>query len=232
MGWSDWIGAFLGFVLTLLIFSYLIGDNPLFRITVHIFIGVSAGFAAVIAIENIILPRLIDPLFSSNRGEQVLALIPLILAVLLLFKISPRFAFIGNLPVSYLVGVSAAAAIGGAVTGTLIPQVIASINLLDLPPNPVFDATLGLHLLNGIIILVGTIATLAYFHFGIGSESTEKSQIQNWIEGLGQIGQVFIAITFGFLFAGILSAALTALIGRVVFSVDFLRSIIGIFIVN
>ena len=76
MGWSDWIGAFLGFVLTLLIFSYLIGDNPLFRITVHIFIGVSAGFAAVIAIENIILPRLIDPLFSSNRGEQVLALIP------------------------------------------------------------------------------------------------------------------------------------------------------------
>ena len=56
MGWLDGIGAFLGFVLTLLIFSYLIGDNPLFRITVHIFIGVSAGFAAVIALENVILP--------------------------------------------------------------------------------------------------------------------------------------------------------------------------------
>jgi hypothetical protein len=126
--------------------------------------------------------------------------------------------------------VSAAAAIGGAVTGTIIPQVIASINLLDLPPNPVFDAALGLRLLNGTIILVGTIATLAYFHFGFPSKSTEKSQIQNWIEGLGQIGQVFIAITFGFLFAGILSAALTALIGRVVFLVDFVRSIFGIFI--
>ena len=230
MGWLDGIGAFLGFVLTLLIFSYLIGDNPLFRITVHIFIGVSAGFAAVIALENVILPRLIEPLFSPNSGEQILALIPLTLAVLLLFKISSRFAFIGNLPVSYMVGVGAAAAIGGAVTGTLIPQVIASINLLELKPNPVFDAALGLRLVNGTIILVGTIATLAYFHFGIGSESAEKSQIQNWIKGLGQIGQVFIAITFGFLFAGILSAALTALIGRVVFSVDFVRSILGIFV--
>lgn len=230
MSWFDWIGAFLGFVFTLLIFSYLIGDNPLFRITVHIFIGVSAGFAAVIAIDNIIIPRLIEPLFSTNRGEQILALIPLILAMLLLFKISPRFAFIGNLPVSYLVGVSAAAAIGGAVTGTLIPQIIASINLLDLQPNQGFDATLGLRLVNGTIILVGTIATFAYFHFGRGSKSTEKSQIQSWIEGLGQIGQVFIAITFGFLFAGILSAALTALIGRVVFSVDFVRSILGIFV--
>jgi hypothetical protein len=230
MSWFDWIGAFLGFVFTLLIFSYLIGDNPLFRITVHIFIGVSAGFAAVIAIDNIIIPRLIEPLFSTNWGEQILALIPLILAMLLLFKISPRFAFIGNIPVSYLVGVSAAAAIGGAVTGTLIPQIIASINLLDLQPNQGFDATLGLRLVNGTIILVGTIATLAYFHFGRGSKSTEKSQIQSWIEGLGQIGQVFIAITFGFLFAGILSAALTALIGRVVFSVDFVRSILGIFV--
>jgi uncharacterized protein involved in cysteine biosynthesis len=115
------------------------------------------------------------------------------------------------------------------VTGTLIPQVSASINLLDLQTNQGIDATLGLRIVNGIIILVGTIATLAYFQFGRGSKSAEKPQIQIWIEGLGQIGQVFIAITFGFLFAGIFSAALTALIGRVLFSVEFVRSILGIF---
>jgi hypothetical protein len=230
MGLFDWIGAFLGFVLTLLVFSYLIGDNPLFRFTVHIFIGVSAGFAAVIAVYNVILPRLVEPFFSSSRGELILALLPLILAALMLFKISPRYAFIGNLPVSYLVGVSAAAAIGGAVTGTLIPQVSASINLLDLQSNNVFDASLGLRLVNGTIILIGTLTTLAYFHFGNRSQTSQKSQIQSWMEGLGQIGQVFIAITFGFLFAGIFSATLTALIGRVFFSVDFLKQILGLFV--
>lgn len=228
MNLADWVGAFLGFTLTLLVFSYLVGDNPLFRITLHIFIGVSAGFAVVVAIYNIILPRLLVPIFVSDRGEQILSLFPLILAGLLFSKISPRFAFIGNLPMAYLVGVSAAAAIGGAVTGTVIPQVLASMNLFDVQSNQAFDASVGLRLLNGIIILIGTIATLAYFQFGILSQTDNKNQFQIWIDGLGQIGQVFIALTFGFLFAGIFSAALTALIGRVLFSVDFIRDILGL----
>ena len=131
---------------------------------------------------------------------------------------------------AYLVGVSAAAAIGGAVTGTLIPQVLASMNLFAVQSNQAFDANVGLHLVNGIIILIGTVATLAYFQFGKYSQASEKTQFQTWINGLGQIGQVFIALTFGFLFAGILSAALTALIGRVLFLVDFIRDILGLFI--
>lgn len=225
----DVIGAFLGFVFTLIVFSYLIGDNPFFRFTLHLFIGVSAGFSVVIAFFNIIWPRLIEPFIGDNRAEQVLALIPIILGALLLTKISSRLAFIGNLPVAYLVGVSAAAAIGGAVTGTLFPQVSASVNLLDWQSNQVFDLALGLRLVNGVIILVGTIATLAYFHFGINAPFNDKLQIQSWIGGLGQVGQVFIAITFGFLFAGIYNAALTALIGRISFLVDTLKAFLDIF---
>jgi hypothetical protein len=230
MGWADWIGSLLGFVLTLAVFSYLIGDNQFFRIVLHLFIGVSAGFAASVVIYNVILPRMIEPLYAGGRTEQILALVPIILAGLLVTKISPRFAHLGNLPMAYLVGVSAAAAIGGAVLGTLIPQTIASMNLLDVRTSQTFDAELGLRLINGIIILVGTIATLAYFQFSRFSAGSDKSQLQTWIEGLGQIGQVFIAITFGFLFAGVFSAALTALIGQVLFLVDFIRDVMGLFI--
>jgi uncharacterized membrane protein YiaA len=78
--------------------------------------------------------------------------------------------------------------------------------------------------------LIGTLTTLAYFQFSSLSNLTEKTQLQTWIEALGQIGQVFVAITFGFLFAGVFSAALTALIGRVLFAVDFIRSIIDLII--
>lgn len=230
MSIGDWIGAFLGFVLTLLVFSYLIGDNPLFRVTLHMFIGVSAGFAAVVVIYNVILPKLIEPIFASNRSEQLLSLFPLILAGLMITKISPRFAFIGNLPMSYLVGVSAAVAIGGAVTGTLIPQLLASMNLFDVQASQAFDASVGLRLLNGVIILIGTLTSLAYFQFGKLSGSPRRNQIQSWIDGIGQVGQIFIAITFGFLFAGIFSAALTALIGQVATSLDFIREVLGLFI--
>ena len=230
MGWADWIGALFGFVLTLLVFSYLVGDNPLFRITLHLFIGVSAGFAATVVIYNVIFPRMFVPLVYGQGSEQILALVPIVLAGLLVTKISPRFAFIGNLPMAYIVGVSAAAAIGGAVLGTLIPQTLASMNLLDAQASQAFDADLGLRLVNGIVILIGTLTTLAYFQFSSLSNLTEKTQLQTWIEALGQIGQVFVAITFGFLFAGVFSAALTALIGRVLFAVEFIRSIIDLII--
>jgi len=230
MGWADWIGALFGFVLTLLVFSYLIGDNPLFRITLHLFIGVSAGFAATVVIYNVIFPRMFAPLLSGQGSEQILTLVPIILSGLLFTKISPRFAFLGNFPMAYIVGVSAAAAIGGAVLGTLIPQTLASMNLLDVQAIQSFDAQLGLRMVNGIIILIGTLTTLAYFQFSSLSNLTEKTQLQTWIEALGQIGQVFVAITFGFLFAGVFNAALTALIGRVVFVVDFFRSIIDLVI--
>jgi hypothetical protein len=228
MGWADWIGALFGFVLTLLVFSYLIGDNPLFRITLHLFIGVSAGFAATVVIYNVIFPRMFAPLIYGQGSEQILALVPIILAGMMITKISPRFAFIGNLPMAYIVGVSAAAAIGGAVLGTLIPQTLASMNLLDVQASQAFDADLGLRLVNGIIILIGTLTTLSYFQFSSLSSITDKTQLQTWIEALGQIGQVFVAITFGFLFAGVFSAALTALIGRVLFSVEFFRAIIDL----
>ena len=195
MSTADLIGAILGFIFTLLVFSYVIGDNPLFRFTIHIFIGVAAGFATIMAVNNVLLPRLILPLFEGTPTERVLALVPLVLGGLLLTKISPRWSRLGNLPVAFLVGVGAAAAVGGAVIGTLFPQVYASINLLDLQTAVAIDTGLGLKLVNAVIILIGTLATLAYFHFGISSRAQPPSQVQMWLTSSGQVGQVFIAVT-------------------------------------
>jgi hypothetical protein len=47
--------------------------------------------------------------------------------------------------------------------------------------------------------------------------SDQAAERQPWIEGLSKVGQVFIAITFGALFAGVYTAALTAFIERIQF---------------
>jgi hypothetical protein len=226
MSTADLIGAILGFIFTLLVFSYVIGDNPLFRLAIHIFIGVAAGFSTIMAVNNVLLPRLILPLFEGTTAERVLALVPLVLGGLLLTKISPRWSPLGNLPVAFLVGVGAAAAVGGAVIGTLFPQVYASINLLDLQTAGAMDTNLGLKLVNAVIILIGTLATLAYFHFGVGSRAQPPSQVQVWLTSSGQVGQVFIAVTLGFIFAGIYSAAMVALVERMNFLVNFVRPLL------
>lgn len=222
----DLVGAILGFVFTLLVFSYILGDNPLFRLTVHIFIGVAAGYAAIMTIDNVLLPRLLLPLFRGSRDERLLALAPLVLGGLLLTKISPKLTRWGTIPLAYLVGVGAAVAIGGAVSGTLIPQVMASINLFDLQTLSSVEQTVGMRIINSSIILIGTIATLAYFHFGSLGRTGQPSTWQRMADGFGQVGQVFIAIIFGFLFAGVYSAAMLALIERLFFLVDVVKSLL------
>jgi hypothetical protein len=229
MSLADLIGGFLGFAFTLMVFSYLLGDNPLFRLAIYLFIGVAAGFAGIIAINSVLLPRLVAPLLSNNRGEQILALVPLVLGGLMLAKVSPRLANVGNIPVAYLVGVGTAAAIGGVLVGTLFSQVNATINLFDMQAAQARGANVGFSLVNGGIILVGTITTLAYFHFGARARPGEPPIRQGWIDELGEIGQFFIAVTLGVIFAGVFSAALVALIERMVFLVDFIRPLFAPF---
>ncbi len=227
MNLLDLLGGGLAFLLTLIVLSYLIGDNPLFRLALHVFIGVTAGFAALMAINSVILPRLVAPIISGTREERALAIIPLLLGWLLLTNISPRLSNLGDLPVVFLVGVGAAAAIGGAITGTIFPQVAGSINLFDISSAQNLDTPLGLRLINGLIILTGTLVTLAYFQFGMWGPFTARQSDSGLFASIKKVAQVFIAIAFGFIFAGVYSSALTALIERMVFLVEFVKNLSG-----
>ena len=209
----DLVAGFVAFLFTLFIFSYLIGDNPLFRIAVYIFVGVSAGYVASVAWRQVIWPDLFIPLITGPFAQKALLAIPLILSALLLTKVSPRLTQLGMPTMALLVGVSAAVAVGGAVTGTLFPQIGATINLFD-PHSATSAAQLAEMIINGIWILAGVTTTLAYFHFSARITSDGSVRRFGLIELIAFIGSIFLAITLGVLFAGVYSAALTALIDR------------------
>jgi hypothetical protein len=213
------IGAIVGFVLTLMIFSYLLGDNALFRLAIHIFIGVAAAFVALVTWYNVLWPQLLRPIWfwNGNLSEIIVLLIPLLLSILLLFKLTTRLAGFGSPILAYLAGVGVAAAIGGAVLGTILPQSLASVNLFSqqsLQPNGSTPNNYWFQLFNAGIILVGTLTTLAFFNFSARTAANQAPKRAAWIEFTAQVGQLFIAITFGVLFAGIYMAALTALVER------------------
>ena len=218
----DLITGIFSFLLTLMILSYLIGDNPAFRVAVYIFVGVSAGYVGAVAWWQVLYPKVFVPLLSGSFLERLLALVPLVLGVLLLMKLSPRTAWLGTPSVAFLVGVGAAVAVGGAVMGTLIPQTQASFTVFN-PANA--EESLLARLFFGAIMLVGTITTLVYFHFGAKATAggPQRNKLVVW---LGWIGQVFIAITLGVLFAGVFAAAMTALIERLNFIWYFLSSVL------
>jgi hypothetical protein len=217
---TDFIGLSLGFLFTMLIFSYILGDNPLFRLASHIFIGVTAGYAAIITINNVLVPRLILPLFTGSSAERLLSLLIFIPSLFLFAKITPlRKA--GNWSVAILVGIGAASAIGGTITGTLFPQLLGTINSFETP-----SASSSLFaILNGVLMILGTITTLVYFHFGTGYMPGQTDQQLPFIQILGKIGHVFIAITLGVLFAGVYISALSALVERLSFLWDYINQI-------
>jgi hypothetical protein len=219
---TELISAIIGLVLTLMVFSYLIGDNPLFRIAVYLFIGVASGYAATVVWHYAIIPKLSQAISALNP----LAVVPFVFGISLLAKLSPRTSWIGSFAMAILVGVGAAAVVGGALIGTLLPQARATIDGFDvLAAQSVGEA--ALRLLGGVIMLVGTVVTLASFHFSAGRAADGTPKRNRIIEGVAWVGRLFIAITLGALFAGVYISALTAMIERLSFILNFIRQQIG-----
>lgn len=225
---SSLFWTFTSFLLTLMIFSYFFGDNPLFRLATYIFVGVTAGYVAVLIVYQVLLPRLVWPLLHGSMPERVLVILPLLLSILLLTKLSPKFAQLGSIPMAYLVGASAAVIISGAVTGTIVTQSRAAINMFDMQSSTAQASGPVFQIITASVLLVGTVSSLAYFHFSAKPKANGPAQRTKLMENLAKIGQVFIAITLGALFAGVYATAITALIERLDFILQFLQSLPGL----
>ena len=224
----------MGFLFTLLVFSYVLGDNPLFRIAVYIFVGVSSGYIATIAWWQVIMPRLVYPLMSAITSGSMLdlglILVLFLAAILLLMKASPSLTGMGRIVMAFLVGVGAAVTLAGALMGTLIPQVLGTINVFDMTSA---SGNIGLFIeviTNGVIILAGTVLTLAYFHFGARPKADGSMRRLGLIEILAWGGRIFIGIALGAVFAGVYSAALTSLIERISSLINFITDLFGNFL--
>lgn len=208
----DLIAGMVAFLFTVMVLSYLIGDNPLFRFSMYVFVGVSAGYVAVVAWWQVLWPDVVVPVMSGTSTQKAQLAVPILLSGLLLMKAWPPLTRLGMPAMGLLVGTGAAVAIAGAVSGTLLPQVAATINAFGAQEITSFEA-----FIDALFVLVGVIASLVYFHFGARATADGTLRRYTPIEITAFVGGIFVAITLGVLFAGIYSAALTAMIQRLYF---------------
>lgn len=228
------VGVLVAAALTLITLSYAIGDNPVFRVALYAFIGVAAGYAGAVAVQDVILPQLVYPLVDLAIGAPQISLVDLgfrvLLSGLLLAKLSPRTARLGNPVTALLAGVGAALAVGGAAQGTLVPQIAGTATIFDVAS---FEDFLqgGYYgdsiqvIFQGMLVLLATVGTLAYFHFGARARGKQEPERNIVVDLLAWIGSVFIAISLATLFAGVLLSSLGALTERLA----FLRSVLGLY---
>ncbi len=198
------VGVWTGAILTLLVFSYLLSDSPLFRFTQAVFVGVTIGYATTVALYLVLLPMLLVPLAS---GQWIYG-VPLLLGILLLLKLRPSWAAFGNIPVAFLFGVGSALAIGGALSGALVPQLAATLVSLSPLQNPGALAS-------NLILVIGTIGALLSFRFVIGGERPATHALDLIGRRWGYVGRWFILIAFGAIFASTAVSRVSILVSRI-----------------
>lgn len=212
-------GTLIAAILTFMVWSYLFGDNPAFRIAEHLFVGTAVGYAVLVAWFNVVQPALTGTVVPQS---PVLAAVPLVLSLLLMAKVRPAWSGVGNIPVAFLVGVGAALAVGGGLFGTLWPQVSATAGLSLDPgdygdPQPVFASTF---FWQNLAILVGTIGTFFYFTFNTQPQGPLGGFRETFTRFWSGIGRWMIMITLGALFANTVMSRVALLVGRVRWLLD------------
>jgi hypothetical protein len=148
---ATWVAA----LVTIGVWAYLVGERRFFGLAQHLLAGLATGYLTVLAVREVLIPRLFEPLVADPAGEVLLW--PALLLVLAMAgaRLLPR-PFVA-VPAAILVAGIAAFALGGAVTGTLLPQMAGTL----LAPGP------AVSLVNGLIGLAITALVLLAFLHGV-----------------------------------------------------------------
>jgi hypothetical protein len=169
----DIISSALTFFFIFGILSFLHTDNVWFRFVTRTFVAFTSAHYLVLATQfiqsNALLPII---------GGEVLLIIPLIIGLLTLGRLSKTYGWINMYPVAVMVSVG----IGLSMRSNAISTII-NINKTILAPTSI----------DNIIIIICAVCTIVYFIFTRKDEGILKYPTQ--------IGRYALMLTFGALYA-------------------------------
>jgi hypothetical protein len=122
---ADVVATWVAAIATVVVLGGLLGERRLFGWSQHLLAGLVTGFLALLAVTEVIVPRVVAPLVADPAGRPELAAGLILVAAAAGAPWLPRI--VAAVPVSIGIGALAAFALGGAVIGTLLPQLAATI---------------------------------------------------------------------------------------------------------
>jgi hypothetical protein len=213
-----WVGA----LITICCFTFLVKDNPLYRFAEHLFVGVSAGYyLSSVSFHQVLKPNLLAKIWpaqfatgsAAQADPEYMLLVPAFLGVLMLFRFSASLSWVSRFTVAFVMGVSTGIAVVTSAEQYLIPQVKKAIVPLLVLDNSVAGFWNQLDLFasfSNLVLVVGTVSCLFYFFF-----STEH---RGPIYGnVARVGIWYLMISFGAAFGATVMGRISLLIGRLNF---------------
>lgn len=218
---GDWqiLTVLVGGFATLAIFSFLIRENPFYRVFEHLFIGIAAGFGTVLTVKNFLWPKILVPMlglevryFPDGTVAQpyqpltLLYLLPLLFGLLFYFTYSKRYGWLAKLAIGFTLGLSGGAAFKGFFNA-ILPQVVSSFK-----PLVVFSEG-GLSWMgtfSNVVFVFTLLAVMYYFFFSFRASSRA-------LETVSVSGRWLMMVCFGAYFGSTVMARMALLVERLQF---------------
>ena len=206
---STEIGTWIAALLTLGIFSFLYKDNPVYKACESIFVGVSAGYWAVVFFFDNIQKKFWLGIFPEDASEPEYYLLGGgILGVLMLLRLVPKIGWISRWPLAFIVGATAGLYMMIYFVSNALNQVASTITDLGAV-DPTTNAWSLTDTIGTLVIVAGVISGLVYFFF--------SKEHKGAFGATAKVGIWFLMVTFGASFGYTVMSRMSLLIGRIDF---------------
>ena len=128
--WSRTVGLIVAALMTFAMYSILYTDNPLFRASENLFVGLGLGISVYVMWYQFLKPDIydrflvpmFDPTVDVQKGDLWLVL-PILLGTMMLTRISRRYGWISRYPIAFLIGYGAGFSIQPTIHSLILRQV-------------------------------------------------------------------------------------------------------------
>ncbi|MFQ5862321.1 MAG: hypothetical protein ACE5IC_04270 [Candidatus Brocadiales bacterium] len=203
----DHFGIIIAAGLTLTMYSFLYKDNPAFKIGENLYVGVALGYTVIITWYNALKPDIYDPLlvptFTGVKTPEYLVIVPMILGIFMVMRISARLSWLSRWSFAFVVGLGAGLTIPNYIHTFILKQLEPSMRPIFSPGEPILET------INSILVLIGVITVLLYFFFSIEHKGP--------VGVASRIGIYFLMVSFGASFGYTVMGRMSLLIGRMIF---------------
>ena len=194
---SRTLGIWIAALFTLFILSFLYKDNPLYKIAESVVVGVSAAYWMVVGFWTTIVPNLLGKLSPGwikswampglNTEAELIYLIPLVMGVMLLWRLAPKGSWISRWPLAFIIGTTAGIRLIGFLHADFLGQIRNTImSLVVTTPETGFDFWDSM---KNVVVVIGVLSTIVYFFFSI--------EHKGYVGKIAKLGIWFMMITFG-----------------------------------
>jgi len=191
------LGAWVTGFLTLGIFSFLYKDNPLFKITENLYVGVGMGYYVSLYFFQVWTPLVWEPLKAGNY----IVIVPSIMGLLLLSQLVPKLSWLSRYTLTFTIGYSCGLAIPMTINTDLLTQILGTAK-----PFATIGSVGPMAIFNMIFILIAVLCVLTYFFFSVESRGAVKK--------VSNVGIYVLMAYFGAAFGNTVMARFSLLYGR------------------